>query len=645
MCGIWGILSLKNITFAQSLLYDKFNKIKHRGPDRSVYITNPNYIVGFHRLAIMDTSSQGDQPFSLSYYYTNAKGNNILRTIYVSVNGEIYNWEKLRMDSDIVNFCEKIGYKYKSTSDCEVILIMFLRYVSNNYYLDESNIYKNGLQELLTRLDGEFAFSIFDHHYNIDTNKNYYNLWLGRDRFGIRPLFYSMLNSYTVGFGSELKSLNGIVHNQTDLINSTNSTNRVEQMDPRSWYYWGGIASTNNLENTNNILTHHKQLYYSVGNLPMVLNPDPSDVYRMCRTLLTKSVIDRLHADREVGCLLSGGLDSSLVAAIASDELKKQGRVLRTFSIGMENSPDVKYAKIVAQHIGSSHTNFDVPQEEWIEAIPDVIKIAETFDITTVRATTGQYLICKKISETTNIKVLLIGDGSDEATGGYLYFHKAPNPMTLHFETKRLLHWIHYFDVLRADRGVASNGLEARVPFLAHQFIDFYFQVDPVLRIPRHHTLSNGQTNIYEKYLLRKSFDGTGLLPECVLWRKKEAFSDGVSSESKSWYQIVQDVVNEKITDEQLDFLSKSYKKYAEDTNEQIAIPHTKEALYYHIIFNDCYYGQNHIIPYYWMPKWIEGATDPSARTLSIYKDVENQQNQIPINSSKSNYGCASVPI
>ena len=628
MCGIWGILSLDKIHYDQELLYKKFIQIKSRGPDRSVYITNSNYIVGFHRLAIMDTSSQGDQPFSLSYYYPNERGESILRTIYVSVNGEIYNWENLRADLDIQEFCKKINYQYRSNSDCEVILPMFLRYISDDSYLEDTEIFKNGLKELLTRLDGEFAFAIYDVHSNTTTNKNYYNLWMGRDRFGIRPGFYSRLDSKTIVFGSELKSLVGI-----------NNTNRVEQIDPRSWYYWGGLEGSDTLTQSN-------QFYYSVGNLPMVRNPDPTDVYRMCRTLLTKSIIDRLHSDREVGCLLSGGLDSSLVAAIASEELKKQGRVLRTFSIGMENSPDVKYAKIVAEHIGSSHTNFNVPQEEWINSIREVIRIAETFDITSVRATTGQYLICKKIAETTDIKVLLIGDGSDEATGGYLYFHKAPNPMALHFETQRLLHWIHYFDVLRADRGVASNGLEARVPYLAHQFIDFYFQVDPVLRICRPHTLSSGQTNVYEKYLLRKSFDSTGLLPECVLWRKKEAFSDGVSSEAKSWYQIVQEMVEEKITDDQFEYLTKSYyKNYIELTGEKIVVPHTKEALYYHMIFDEFYPGQLHTIPYYWMPKWIEGATDPSARTLQIYKDVEKQVSNLPTNTSKSNYGAMSIPI
>ena len=654
MCGIWGILSLDTISYNSKMLFDKFYQIKSRGPDRSVYITNSNYIVGFHRLAIMDTSIQGDQPFTFSYYYTNSSGHSMLRTIYVCVNGEIYNWEKLRLDSDIQEFCLKINYHYKSNSDCEVILPMFLRYISDNSYSQDENIWETGLRELLTRLDGEFAFSIYDTHTNLQTNKTYWNLWLGRDRFGIRPLFMSRLDSRTISFGSELKSLVGICEN------------KVEQVDPRSWYYWGGStcsasasatnsdsasasdsdsdsASASNSASNSIQLTQYNKFYYSVGMLPLVRNPDPIDVYRMCQTLLTKSIVDRLHSDREVGCLLSGGLDSSLIAGIAAQELRKQGRVLKTFSIGMGSSPDVKYAQIVADHIGSSHTNFDVPQEEWIGAIREVIRISETFDITTVRATTGQYLICKKIAETTNIKVLLIGDGSDEATGGYLYFHKAPSPMGLHFETQRLLHWIHYYDVLRADRGVASNGLEARVPFLFHEFIDFYFQVDPVLRIPRPHTLSTGQTNVYEKYLLRKSFEGTGLLPECVLWRKKEAFSDGVSSESKSWYQIVQEQVAQLMTDEQFESAKSIYTQYKKVTGDEIVIPHTKEAMYYHQIFDEFYPGQFHVIPYYWMPKWIDGVSDPSARTLSVYKDVENGVGTNNVRTS--NYNAVSVQM
>jgi len=618
MCGIWGLLSLESIKYDLNNLYKNFLQIKHRGPDRSIFITNSNYIIGFHRLAIMDTSSQGDQPFSLSYYYSNSKNHKFLRTIYVIINGELYNWEKLRLEPDIEEYCTKNNYKYKSNSDCEVILVMFLKYITNETYLDK-NLFNNGIADLLSRLDGEFALAIYDIHLNLEKNKTYNNLWIGRDRFGIRPLFYTILDSKTIGFGSELKSLNCINSN-----NKIDQINQIDQIDPRSWYYWGGLTGSDKLENYN-------KFYWSVGNLPIVKNPDPSDVYRVCRTLLTKSVLDRLNSNREIGCLLSGGLDSSLVAALAANHLKSQGKILKTFSIGMEGSPDVKYAKIVSEHIGSLHTNFDIPQSECINSIREVIRITESFDITTIRATVPQYLICKKISETTNIKVLLIGDGSDEATGGYLYFHKAPDPMALHFETKRLLHWIHYFDVLRADRGVAANGLEARVPYLSHDFINFYFQVDPTLRICRPHTLSTGQTNIYEKYLLRKSFEGTNLLPECVLWRKKEAFSDGISSESKSWYEIIKDNVSQFISDE---YFETAIKKY-----ENFLVPHTKEALYYHEIFDEFYPKQYHTIPYYWLPKWIENATDPSARTLSIYNELKATNSNISVNSSISNYG------
>lgn len=629
MCGIWGLLSLENITYDNTLLFDKFNSIKSRGPDRSTFLTNPNYIVGFHRLAIIDQSIQGDQPFSHSYYYTNSTNSNkYLRTIYLIINGEIYNWEKLRAEQDIQESGQKNNYQYKSNSDCEVLLPMFLKYIVSDSYTQDEELFQVGLKEMISRLDGEFAFAIYDIHQNLTTLNIHTNLWLGRDRFGIRPLFFTQLNDNTIGFGSELKSLVGI-----------DGTNRVEQIDPRSWYYWGGCT------NSPSQLVKHNNFYYSVGNLPLAINPDPTDVYWSCRTLLTQSVIDRLGSDREIGCLLSGGLDSSLISAIASKELKKQGRVLRTFSIGMEGSPDVKYAKIVADYIGSTHTNFEIPESEWINAIREVIRISETFDKTTVRATVGQYLISKKIAETTNIKVLLIGDGSDEATGGYLYFHKAPNPMALHFETQRLLHWIHYYDVLRADRGVASNGLEARVPFLSHNWINFYFQVDPIMRMPKVHKLSTGETNVYEKYLLRKSFEGTGLLPECVLWRKKEAFSDGVSVESRSWYQIVQEKVNLEISDDKFNSLIQIYKAYTEITGEKVVIPDTKEALYYHLIFDEFYPSQYHIIPYYWMPKWIEGVTDPSARTLEIYKDNKNNMDEINIQNSKANYGSISMKI
>jgi len=581
MCGIWGLLSLDKIKYNYTDLYDKFNKIKHRGPDKSILITNDNYIIGFHRLAIMDTSVQGDQPFSISI-----KSENILRTVYLTCNGEIYNFNELKEDEEVKKYCETNNYIYKSNSDCEVLLLLYLLYKN-----DDINI---GLSEMLKKINGEFAFSVFDITQNLETNEINYNLWLTRDRFGIRPLFYSKLDDNTIIYGSEMKSIIDI------------NNNKVEVFDPRSWMLWS--SSNNKLENIS-------KFYYSVGNLPMILNPELNDVFRMIRTKLIDAVKIRLHSDREIGCLLSGGLDSSLVSSIASHELLKIGKKLRTFSIGMENSPDVRYAKIVSEHIGSIHTNIEIDKDVWIESIQKVINVIETFDITTIRASVGQYLVSKWIAENTNIKVLLIGDGSDELTGGYLYFHKSPNDKELHFECKRLLHYIHYFDVLRADRGVSSNGLEARVPFLDYNFVNLYMQIDPKLRLPTKYN-----NIIYEKYLLRKAFDcsiyeNIKWLPDSVLWRRKEAFSDGISSNEKSWYEIIQENINLSMNNEYFD---KNVQKY----NNNL-VPHTKEALHYHEIYDKYYPNQYHICPYYWLPKWIENVTDPSARTLKLYKEFE----------------------
>ena len=588
MCGIWGLFSSKSILIDNVYLYKLFMKIKHRGPDRSIFINNDTNIVGFHRLAIMDTSSKGDQPFTYSYYYNDKDGNEILKTIYLICNGEIYNFKEIKEDENLNNFLTESNYKYKSESDCEVILTMYLKSIYNLENTDD-NI---NMDEILNRLNGEFAFAIYDIDTCITSNIKKYKLYLARDRFGIRPLFYSLIDNYTIGFSSEMKSL----------INITED-NKVCVFDPRSWSYFSFDEDEN--------LINKSKYYYEVGKLSVVLKPELTDVYRSIKNTLIDAIRIRLNSDREIGCLLSGGLDSSLIASIAARELSRTNKKLRTFSIGMSDSPDVHYAKIVADHIGSIHTNIEIPESEWINSIEKIIEISETFDITTIRATTGQYLISKWISENTDIKVLLIGDGSDEVTGGYLYFHKSPTPNDLHFECRRLVNYIHYFDVLRADRGVASNGLEARVPFLDYNFVNLYFKIDPLLRLPQEHITEDGITNKYEKYLLRKAFDKTDYLPKCVLWRRKEAFSDGVSSNTKSWYQIIQEDIESKISNE---YFENAIVKY-----NGFLTPYTKESLYYHEIYDKYYPNQYDICPYYWLPKWIENVNDPSARTLDIY--------------------------
>jgi asparagine synthase (glutamine-hydrolysing) len=310
-----------------------------------------------------------------------------------------------------------------------------------------------------------------------------------------------------------------------------------------------------------------------------------------------------LESDRELGALLSGGLDSSLVVSIASKYLHQFGKRLKTFSIGLPGSTDKEYAEMVATFCNTDHTHIELTTEYFLSALKHVIYATETFDITTIRASTGQYLVSKWISEHTNIKVLLIGDGSDELTAGYMYFHKAPSPTDLHIENKKLLTEIHFYDVLRADRGIATHGLEARVPFLDHRFVDLYMSLDPSLRIPTESRI--------EKWLLRKSFDTGRYLPAPVLWRKKEAFSDGVSSVQKSWYQIVQESAEQMYTDEQLASAQQLYTHCP---------PPTKEALYFRDIFESLYPNTSHVIPHYWLPNWCGDIKEPSARVLDVYK-------------------------
>ena len=304
-------------------------------------------------------------------------------------------------------------------------------------------------------------------------------------------------------------------------------------------------------------------------------------------------------SERPVGCLLSGGLDSSLITALVAKHFKKED--LCTFSIGFEGSEDLKYAKIVADHLNTRHFEYIVTEQMMIQSIEDVIRDIETYDITTIRASTPMYLLSKYIKNNTDITVLFSGEGSDEASGSYMYFHNAPDSNSFNKETVRLLKDLQYFDVLRSDKSTASNGLEVRVPFLDKEFLQYYMQIDPDLKIP------NGKI---EKYLLRKAFDN-GLLPDEILWRSKEAFSDGVSSKKKSWFEILQCHINNIITDEEFEESASKYKHNP---------PKLKEALYYRRIFDKHFSNRDSIIPYYWLPKWNGEINDPSARILNSYK-------------------------
>jgi asparagine synthase (glutamine-hydrolysing) len=543
MCGIFLVLKKKDFI---DNYYNNFMKIKHRGPNNSVYITlnNPlNMEIGFHRLSINDLTSAGDQPFK----YENKE-----RTVYAMCNGEIYNHKEVE---------EKYGLVTKSGSDCEVIIEMYKKFGEES------------IRMMSEMFDSEHAFIIVD----INTKTGDYTVCFSSDRLGIRPLFIgSDDNGYY--FSSELKGL-------------PKSCITVERFKPRNYAILrkidGKIGDIEYKEYFN--LDDIKTEYYDIESAKKVIKES-----------FTNAVKIRLESDKPIGCLLSGGVDSSLVSAIISREFKKQGKTLNTYSIGMPGSTDEKYAKIVAKHIGSNHTHIELSENDFLSAIPDVIKTIESYDITTVRASTAQYLIGKWMSENTNIKVLGVGEMSDELNGSYLYFKKAPSPEEFDKECKRLMNDIHFFDVIRCDRCISANGIEVRLPFADIKYITETLKIDPKLRMPY---------NNIEKYLLRKAFDDDNLLPTEVLWREKCAQSDGISSTKRSWFEVIRDSIKvENIEEEN----KKNYYKHL--------VPIDKESLHYRKIFTE-YYGNEpfcKVIPYYWLPRWCGTVTNPSARILDV---------------------------
>jgi asparagine synthase (glutamine-hydrolysing) len=300
---------------------------------------------------------------------------------------------------------------------------------------------------------------------------------------------------------------------------------------------------------------------------------------------------------RPIACLLSGGLDSSLIAALVNEHCSQ---VLETYSIGLKGSEDLKYARIVADYLGTKHTEIVVTEQEMFDAIPNVIYAIESYDTTTVRASIGNYLVGKYISENSEAKVIFNGDGADELCGGYLYMHNCPDDIEFDRETRRLLQDIYMFDVLRSDKCISSHGLEPRTPFLDRTFVNYYMSIPPRFR-------NHKNQNAREKFLLRSSFtfpnfensEGKQILPNEILWRRKEAFSDGVSGHGRSLFTILQEKIGQKLS---------------------IASPDIGvEKSYYKQQFGKFFPNSTTILPYYWMPKYTT-ATDPSARTLELYK-------------------------
>jgi asparagine synthase (glutamine-hydrolysing) len=318
---------------------------------------------------------------------------------------------------------------------------------------------------------------------------------------------------------------------------------------------------------------------------------------------------------------LSGGLDSSLVAGLVNNYHKTHNlhyKKLETYSIGLEGSEDLKYAKFVADYLETNHTEIIVTEDDMFNAIPEVIRAIESYDTTTVRASIGNYLLGKYISTHSDAKVIFNGDGSDELFGGYLYMNKCPDDIEFDKETRRLLKDMYMFDVLRSDKSISSHGLEPRTPFLDRSLVNFILSIPPDLRNHKNYpqTTKTSDNIVVEKYILRRSFSknnfkdckGNQIIPDNVLWRKKEAFSDGVSGQGRSLYQILQ----EKIANVMNANANENCDKY------ECCIETEKK--YYKAIFDEAYPNCEHILPYFWMPKYTN-ATDPSARTLQFYSE------------------------
>jgi asparagine synthase (glutamine-hydrolysing) len=544
MCGIWGYIT-DDSNNEYPRLFNSFVTIKGRGPESFSFNQLTNQLVlGFHRLAINGLSGSGNQPFVKERY--NVKTGH-KETLYTVCNGEIYNYHEILANHE---------FNIQGRSDCEVIPFLYMKYG----------------ESMIKYLDGEYAFIIFI----VDNETHEFSVFCGRDPFGVRPLFYGFHNS-GLALGSELKSI-------VDLCDT------VEVFPPGNTMFYQNSKYEKPIINKLTFVT-----FYHYENREITTNISDKIV-----DIFTRSVKKRLVSDRPLGCLLSGGLDSSIVSAITSKLVDQQ---LNTFTIGLEGATDIKYAELVVKHIGSKHTTFIVTIEEALHAIKEVIYQIESYDCTTVRASVWQYLLGKKISENTDIKVLLTGEGSDELTSGYLYFHNAPSAQESHIENIRLLKDIHRFDGLRVDRAMSCHGLEVRIPFLDPEFVELY------LSLPKHMRMASYGM---EKQLFRDAFRNTNLLPNEVLYRKKEAFSDGTSSNEKSWFQIIQEYIDKIISDEEFE---KNKDKYKHNK------PDTKEKYYYRKIFEE-YYGSKSekVIPYYWLPKWCGNIIDPSARVLEVYK-------------------------
>ena len=551
MCGIFALLNYNNIT---PKILKNFDKGAPRGPEYSSitkYENNiTNLIFGFHRLAINGLNPASNQPF-------NQDG------IILICNGEIYNFRELAEQNNI---------QLNTDSDCEIILHMYRLY---------------GIEYTLKSLDGVFAFILYD-----TINKLFH---IARDPYGVRPLYYFMNYENQYGFASELKSLYQL----------SKQKHLIHQFIP-------GQYATIDCTNEYIFLTDNSRYVdFPCNEIDYFPDGISSDIIYYIDDAVRKRV--QGTTDRPIACLLSGGLDSSLICALVNQYYNNREHRLETYSIGLEGSEDLKYARIVADYLKTDHHEIIISEQDFFDAIPEVIKVIESYDTTTIRASVGNYLIAKHISKNSNAKVIFNGDGADELMGGYLYFHKAPNATEFDRECKRLLREIAFYDVLRSDKSISSNGLEPRTPFLDKKWVEFYLSISKTIR---YHP-ANRQC---EKFLIRNAFHeiNPDILPGSILWRTKEAFSDGVSSLTRSWFTIIQENI-ERLCNNDAELMNTLHDNILIHKKLRLINPPTTiEQSYYRYLYNKSYYGTDNLTPHFWMPRYVD-TNDASARTLNIY--------------------------
>lgn len=506
MCGIVCLFDAKQRTESlRSQVLEMSKKIRHRGPDWSGVFQDDFTIMAHERLAIVDPTS-GKQPL----YTKDGK-------VVLAVNGEIYNHQSLREEFP--------DYEFQTQSDCEVILALYQKYGKN----------------FLEKLNGIFAFALYDAEKKV--------FLVGRDHIGVCPLYHGWDKNGNYYVASELKALENIC-NKVETFLPGHFLYSEDGYELQQWYQRDWESYDNVKDNTTDIA--------------------------LLRKSLEEAVHRQLMTDVPYGVLLSGGLDSSIISAITAKYSRQRIESgdtqeawyprLHSFAVGLVGSPDLEAARMVAEHIGSVHHEIHFTVQEGLDAVRDVIYHLETYDVTTVRASTPMYLLARVI-KSMGIKMVLSGEGSDELFGGYLYFHKAPNAEEFHKETVRKLGKLHLYDCLRANKALMSWGIEGRVPFLDKEFMDVAMKINPQDK------MVNKAEGKIEKWVLRKAFED--LLPERVVWRQKEQFSDGVGY---SWIDSLKAVAEKEVTDE---MMANAQYKFPINT------PQNKEEYRYRCIFEE----------------------------------------------------------